>query len=743
MSTKIYKEIGAGSGSGVGDNLGDHIATQALQLSGFALTSDVADGALAVGHSIETSNLLDTDGSKVLRVSNSTDEMLVLRRGTDSLAGFSFSDQHVMELVGKTGLVTGFISAEEDSPRFVMGAIGDFNVDMESWDAAGNVRGVLSFSPQTQQANLALTEGTKSAAINFDVTDADYGRVFITGDQFFPASNVLYLDSLGAADGPRIADAVAFIDSGGGGTLFLGQGTFDLGAGLQLATHNFVRIVGQGDATILSGTGAGSGALLEILGTADLVDDPLNNFAIGATSIFTTTAANAGQVAAGDALFIVGTDAAMGYKEGFVGIAAAGGNAGTGEITLENPAPFGFNSGLVDNFAGNKFLSLEKVKMVPTGTFDQIFTIRYCDHFTMKDINIDADGVTLAGSARNCIDITASTNTTIQNVRVFKMNQARSIAVRAGMDFLIENCDVTGSNNTGGGTGPEAAILLGVNVYGGSVNRNKIVGGTGDGGILVDGSNGATRILISGNRVLYRTVGQGISVTGGNEIQVKDNYIRNIRNTSNGFGILANAKKMLVSGNTMVNCQWGIVANAASNSNVKVDNNLMEQIDKQGIYIHHVSNGSVNDNTVRTCGQFCIGIDDSSKMTVNDNVVEDGQRGIIIYEDSDNVTIVGNQVFDMDNEGIWISGDSNTPLDNTVNGNSIDTCATGIRLSATQDNDVVGNRVDNCTTGLLMDDNTGVTDNNLVDHNNLRGNTTPLSDTSTGTNNQKLSNLVA
>lgn len=745
MATNVFKQINLDllTPTTVGDDLGNHTATQDFHLDGNAVRTDEADGASAIGFQFQTDNALVTDGSILLQLNNMSDLFLQARRGSSDATSYWSADDNIIELASKTGTIQGFIIPTDDQ-GLIIGNIADLNLTFANASADQSYYGAFTSQPFVSQLDITANKSGVSAGMHVDVSGT-YGQVSLTGDQLQVGFNIVTLQPTGTtADKDRLQDLVSAVHSSGGGIIQLSQGLYDLDDGVVFSSINNVTIRGAGRATRLTATGGGTGAMIEFAGTSDLVDQPLNNFSRGATSVFTTTAAAAGQVGTGDTLFIVGTDSVTGYKEGFTARASANGNGGTGEITLVNPAPMGFTGGLLDNPSANKFNRLENLQLEPAGTYEQIILARYSDHLEIRDLNIEGEDVALTGTATDGISMVATFDTLIERVTISNLDGCRAIACRAAMTPIVRGCKIYSNNNSSTGTTPQAAILLGVNAYGGLVEGNFIQGGKGDGAIVLDaGAHNVTRTRVRDNEILYRPTGQGIQVNGGYQNSVEGNDIRSCISGSSGFGILANMKDGSACDNTIVDCSWGIVSNISGGNNVRINDNTLERIDQQGIYLNNGADSAICGNDIRTVNNSdAIGIDNSQRVSCVGNTVNFAPRGIRVYDDSDDVTVNGNTVFDT-TSGIWVDGSATVPTNVVIVGNLVRTATTGIRLSACQDCAVTSNRVDNATTGIKLEDNTGVCDNNLVDHNNIRSNITPLSDTSTGVNNQKLSNLVA
>lgn len=177
------------TGAGGGDNLGDHTATQDLQMSGFTITTDVTDGAAAVGNILDTDNLLSTDGSKILSVRTAGNEYMALRRGDDLYGDLDVS---VFELLGTDGGIGLQIGLDTPNDYTVIQARAGHIIGFEAssdWSlGAGFTSSYLEVDPA-----FGVSFGTSEDGGNYVFTEMTSGQIEVaTGGLGYPQKRLIF-----------------------------------------------------------------------------------------------------------------------------------------------------------------------------------------------------------------------------------------------------------------------------------------------------------------------------------------------------------------------------------------------------------------------------------------------------------------------------------------------------------------------------------------------------------------------
>ena len=165
-----------------------------------------------------------------------------------------------------------------------------------------------------------------------------------------------------------------------------------------------------------------------------------------------------------------------------------------------------------------------------------------------------------------------------------------------------------------------------------------------------------------------------------------------------------------------------------------------------GIYLEHVENGLLINNTVSYCSSQGIHLVVGQNITISENIVEYNFRGLtfsssnnniirknsvsfngdsfgdyytaIIITDSDGNIIKENEVFNNVNGGIFTEGDSNN---NEILGNNFYNNEYGLQLSGNGYNQILENNMTNNDYGIYLGSSLNSVSKNYVVNNNLYG----------------------
>lgn len=213
-------------------------------------------------------------------------------------------------------------------------------------------------------------------------------------------------------------------------------------------------------------------------------------------------------------------------------------------------------------------------------------------------------------------------------------------------------------------------------------------------GINID--NGS-RIVISGNTFLGAGIGSGIILQSGtSNFLITGNTISGVP-TQSGIN-LSNVETGVISGNAVSGCGSGIVIN--SGLGVTVSANDCRNNDNNGIGFGGGSANTIDSNLTSGCwtGIFLYG----SVMNVITNNISDvnSNAGIQLDEGTNSNTIVGNRFTGTNSQyGIHIAGASNQ---NVFRRNHIGFKGVGVYLDTALNNTVSGNEIVNCGTGIEL-----------------------------------------
>lgn len=258
----------------------------------------------------------------------------------------------------------------------------------------------------------------------------------------------------------------------------------------------------------------------------------------------------------------------------------------------------------------------------------------------------------------------------------------------------------------------------------------------------------------------------GIEFTGCTDCAIENCYIHNVRMF--GVWIIGASNFCGVRGSFITLCGWNCIALGASNSTyLFAENNECSHSSDVGISIKG-SHCNVNDNFVHdmngTTGsvnsQWGIGSEVGDYNTITDNEIVNAKKGVYLVDGCDYNIVTDNKIFDWDPAAQYLPAIHVYSDHNIISGNILKTSRTkgdGISLNGANYNSVTDNKItagSTSSTAIMIDvdsnsnfvdDNTldfattGISINNVncdlnfVGHNDLRGCTTKIQDSGTGT----------
>jgi len=151
--------------------------------SPFIIKTVEANGAGAIGFKLDTTNTLNTNGSKILSVRNNTVEHLVIRRGTDY--GLN-ADYALVELFGKTGALSLQLSCDATGGSRVYPQ-GTFTIDQltDPTYGAGYKENLVSISNASNPSIVASSELDSVGKVDLEMSGGNVGGGPGTYPSFF------------------------------------------------------------------------------------------------------------------------------------------------------------------------------------------------------------------------------------------------------------------------------------------------------------------------------------------------------------------------------------------------------------------------------------------------------------------------------------------------------------------------------------------------------------------------------
>jgi parallel beta-helix repeat protein len=314
--------------------------------------------------------------------------------------------------------------------------------------------------------------------------------------------------------------------------------------------------------------------------------------------------------------------------------------------------------------------------------------------------NNSEHGMELAGSE-------GSKNVKIEN-NTIRDNGWTGLTFQSSFNITILNNTITGN-----GGGIDLGGSGGSNNF--TIAENTISGNNGN-GLKLDGSDNCTIVnnLISGNN------GLGINMLDPHDSIITDNTV-----SSNGGGIWISGSHNVLSENRIHgNSYAGIELNTAIY--IKVRNNTIYSNTDHGIKIQSSSTkNKIIENRIYENNWVGISLDSSPNNELINNTIHsiNGGNGIDTAVSSVNTTISGNTIYNCDNGGITIGGDSGTSNihNNMVYMTILTRNRWGINLGGSTGNNVSYNTVYHTEFAIDLADssNNNITDN--IVHDNING----------------------
>jgi parallel beta-helix repeat protein len=380
----------------------------------------------------------------------------------------------------------------------------------------------------------------------------------------------------------------------------------------------------------------------------------INNIAAQATGITFTTAAQAGDVAAGDVIRVMGTDS-DGMLRCMRVVASAAGNTGTGLASLEYVFPYALTS-VTASVVAAKNNGIECLEVLHSAGASHFAVCQYQDGFFMNDIRANGQDY----SASDFLTLHHSTNVKSNNVYCENYN-------------IIEN--YLGSDIC------NPLSLL--NVYDVKLSNWTII-------------NGANSTLATSKSV---KMADAIDSLHLENFKVID---------SQSFGVYAGTDVSLVNSkfdNLLVQnsrLEQFYMANTADLKNVKFDG--CDILQGRTVGMQFVTVGIAKDLSINNCSfygnaQEGLSLQSIDGLSLTGSILSGNANGAVIYQCT-NFAITGNTIQNNTSQGLypWDSDDG------TITGNTINNNAHGIYSEGSCNNLVIsGNSCkDNATNNLRL-----------------------------------------
>jgi hypothetical protein len=455
-----------------------------------------------------------------------------------------------------------------------------------------------------------------------------------------------------------IQAAINALSAAGGGIVQLLEGIYVIDTGVKpTAGTSNVTIQGVGAGTILQHDGIYSGECFNIQGI-NVQSVAINNVTVGDLLITYTTASDAGNVLAGDRVYISGTDqwAETDYQ---YSIAAANGDSGTGIVTLKSPIQRTLTAVTSRNMRGGencviKNLRLTAVSLLPAANGLRIDYGYNCIVDSVLMDNWDGSNLQSAISMSNY-----GVNNVVKNCNIRNIQSAGGIMIQNQLGTVVRDNFITDVNRT------PITDLGGITVEAANadceISRNEI---RISGSVGMECKNIVSRRTSFLDNYVARAANSGLLIRS--ESTVIGNVIEDCP-TTNGIS-LQFGKKIVVQGNFIKNCTQGIEA-WSGNQYCTITGNFIENCSNVGIAIPSGADDNIisnnNIHNVGYVGIWCTG----SKAIISNNRIDNVsvlQRGIQL--DGSDCSVSGNVITNCFGGGVVGSGSDNIIIGNSCKG---------------------------------------------------------------------------
>jgi hypothetical protein len=645
-------------GGGVGDNLGDHIATKDLDMSTFAVT-----------------NVGNVDGRDVSTDGTTLDTHL------NGGASKHDADEIDVEAVDGHYYSAGPLETAVDT---IDQGVKDTDDQIDAHENGGaNKHDADEIDVETAMPILAPSAPTDLETVlqEIEVNAQEKFRVVVK-----PTGTT--------ADQTNISNALIALDAAGGGILQLVEGVYNVDTGVpQIAIENVI-IQGEGDGTILQ---CNTDWALNLIGNVPQTAIALNNYSANATSIFTTVAANATSPA-GTLLRLTGTESVLGIPElEYNEIVSS--NPATGEIVLRYPTMFTMTAVNYDAYGNSRRIVLRDFRVQAALNTSYGIIASNTDYIIFDNLTIE--GVDGSVSNAGALDVNHSSNIFVNNIRVHTWDGGRGFSITKTLNSRIMNCDIFDINRSAGGVG--SPIYVDGGCSGVWITKNRIRNfANAQAGIYVQSPG--LRVYIEDNEIIGGVNVHGIRAAA-TDVLITRNRIQNT-GTGNGIYIESNEGRCIISYNEVINTFHAIRLDVG-NEQYTVSHNIIRETLESGIFA--LGNSTiVTHNNLRDLGINGIAVTSVSKSEVSHNIIDNfallaAGSGIIVQ--GDDVLVEGNYIDDATTAGsigIYLFSSRCRVAKNIIR----NTTSTGIFLNVNEVEVIIeqNNMDGTCPSGIVLSD---------------------------------------
>jgi len=590
--------------------------------STFELRSKEADGASAVGFTLNTQNNLANAAAKILSLQNNSSEK----------AYFG-----------------------EDGKAWVPAVV----LDRQSSDPIGAAEGEGIYSDSSGDL---YYHGPNDNTVQ--ITDGD-----------IMAGSFVTIVQPGSSASSEILAAINAAGTAGGGIVQLLAGTYEIDSVMNVAvgTSN-VTLQGVGDATVLEHDGVITGNLLQFTSLTIANNISINNVTKGDTSIYATTPAQAGSVQTGDIIFLKGTDSGT-EIDAEAHEAAANGNGTTGEIQLKRNVQRTMTSVTTQIYRGGEGIKIRDLKFTTSGAVAGTAAIELDQTKDAVIENITIQDWMLAQTSDMITMGSHGINNSLQGCKFIGCNDD-CILTSDQIDMKVKDClfqDVAQSKSIGIAALNLSGICVDTEII---RNEFKTVGGIG---VKIFAAN-QRRTAISANQ-FYDIWETGIYAE--KEAVIANNYMESLGAASGTQGAITvngNGNDVVIQGNHIKDFNLGILVGALASS-IVVDGNVLRTGTDTGISCDGTF-CTVTGNTVQ--GAYFGMLVARVGNVVSGNICRSsGLDGILVSGTADTCVISNNVCQSNGDNGIELQASSVDCIvsGNNCNGDGITNNGTGNNLA--------------------------------------------------------------